>query len=419
MTEKTAGRSLGVVGLAVFLSAALGYPVLVVAGRQLDPADGAVFLAFWGIVFGIGSALSPVEQEVSRLSAHADLRGGRVGPTALRTVVVAAVTVAVVGAVLALPPIADRVYGAANTSLGLIALASAVAFALQFGTRGLLIGFHQVKPYGGLLVAEPAVRIGLLCVLALLGVTGLIPISVSVALGSFAFLPFLFTARKHVDFIGDAEPWGVVARRTLLLMLSAGLTASVLTGYPAVAKFFAAKEDLDALGSLFFALTLARTPLLLLSPVQAMAVPTVVRLMQEEDGHRRLVSLLIKGTLAAFGLAGLGGLLGWLIGPWGVRLLFGDKHVVEGWAVAGLVWSSVLLGAVLLLAAVLVAREQGGRVLVTWAVVAGMSVLVLAFAPGDMVLRSVLGLVIAPTLGVFVALGLVLRAGSRDTPVTG
>jgi hypothetical protein len=74
---------------------------------------------------------------------------------------------------------------------------------------------------------------------------------------------------------------------------------------------------------------------------------------------------------------------------------------------------------VLLLAAVLVAREQGGRVLVTWAVVAGMSVLVLAFAPGDMVLRSVLGLVIAPTLGVFVALGLVLRAGSRDTPVTG
>ncbi|MET9628570.1 hypothetical protein ABZX92_14010 [Lentzea sp. NPDC006480] len=419
MTEKTAGKSLGVVGLAVFLSAALGYPVLIVAGRGLNPADGAVFLAFWGVVFGIGSALSPIEQEVSRLSAHADLRGGRVGPTALRTVAVAVIAVGVLGAVLALPPVAERIYSADDISLGLIALASSVAFALQFGTRGVLIGFREVKPYGGLLVTEAGVRILLLCALLVLGVTGLLPISVSVALGSFAFLPFLVKARKHVDFVGDAEPWSVVARRTLLLMLSAGLTASVLTGYPAVAKFFAAKEDLDALGSLFFALSLARVPLLLLSPVQAMAVPTVVRLLQDEDGHRRLVSLLIRGTLAAFVLAGLGGLAGWLIGPWGVRLLFGDQHVVAGWAVAGLVWSSVLLGAVLLLAAVLVARKQPGRVLLTWAVVAAMSVLVLAFTPGDMVLRSVFGLVVAPTVGVFVALGLVVRAGSRDTSVTG
>jgi O-antigen/teichoic acid export membrane protein len=418
-TERTAGRSLGIVGIALLVSAALGYPVLIVVGRLLSPADNAIFLAFWGIVFGIGSSLSPVEQEVSRLSAHANLRDGRVGPTALRTIAVAAVTVGVLGAVLALPPVAERMYGAEYVSLGVIALAAAVAFALQFGTRGVLIGFGQVKPYGGLLVAEAAVRILLIGVFLVMGAANLMPISISVALGSFVFLPFLFTARKHVDFVGAAEPWGVVARRTLLLMLSAGLTATVLTGYPAVAKFFAAKDDLNALGSLFLALSLARVPLLLLSPVQAMAVPTVVRLLQEEDGHRRLVALLTKGTLAAFGLAGIGGLVGWLIGPWAVQLLFGEKHVVESWAVAGLVWSSVLLGAVLLLAAVLVAREQPGRVLLTWAAVASLSVLVLAFAPGDMVLRSVLGLVIAPTVGVFAALGLVLRAGSRDASVTG
>ncbi|GGU21917.1 lipopolysaccharide biosynthesis protein [Lentzea flava] len=418
MTERTAGRSLGTVGIAVLIAAGLGYPILLVTARLLEPADNAIFLAFWGIVFGVGSALSPVEQELSRLAAEADVAGRRAGPTVVRTVVVAAVVVGLFGLVMAIPAISERQYGA-YSALAVVALASSLGFAVQFGVRGLLIGSHQAKPFGGLVVTEAAVRIVLVGAFAVLGWSGVVPLAVAVAAGSFAFLPFALPARRLVEFTGHAEPWGVVTRRLLLLMLSAGLTASVLTGYPAVAKFFATEADLKALGGLFVALTVARVPLLLLSPVQAMAVPTVVRLSHQEDGHRKLIALLTKGLLAAFGLAALGAAVGWLVGPWAVRLLFGAEYVVAGWAVAGLVWSSVLLGAVMLQAAVLVARAQGGRVLALWTVVAALSMGVLALTPADMVVRTVLGLVIAPTAGVFVALALVLRADARDARTGG
>ncbi|SFP67429.1 hypothetical protein SAMN05421810_10361 [Amycolatopsis arida] len=79
---------------------------------------------------------------------------------------------------------------------------------------------------------------------------------------------------------------------------------------------------------------------------------------------------------------------------------------------AGLVWSSVVLATVQLLGAVLVARVQARRVLVTWAVVAATTALALAFGPGDTVLRAVLGLVLGPTTGLAVALTFVARRAS-------
>lgn len=417
MTEKTAGRSLGTVGLAVLLAAGLGYPVLIIAGRVLSEADAAVFLTFWGIVFGVGSTLSPVEQEVSRLAAVADVAGRRANATVLRTVVVAMVAVALFGLVVALPPVSGKLFGD-HAVIALVALASGLGFAVQFGTRGALIGFHEVKSFGGLVVTEAAARIVLLGLFVVLGLTGVLPLALAVAAGSFAFLPFGVRALKHLDLGGDAEPWGVVARRILVLMLSAGLTASVLTGYPAIVKLVASPGEENALAGLFFALTVARLPLLLLSPVQAMAVPTVVRLSQDESKHRVLRAALVKGSAAAFGLAALGSAGGWLLGPWAVRLLFGPAYDVAGWVVAGLVWSSVLLGAVMLLAGVLVARAQGTKVLVLWTVVAALSVLVLLVAPGDTVLRAVLGLVVAPTAGAFVAIAFVLRPGARGEIAT-
>ncbi|HEV7906645.1 MAG TPA: hypothetical protein VGP03_00760 [Pseudonocardiaceae bacterium] len=414
MTEKAVGRSVGTVGLAVIIAAGLGYPILIVIARVLSPADAAVFLTFWGIVFGVGSALSPVEQEVSRQSALADVAGKRTPASAVQAVVIAACVVALVGLAIMLPGVSQRLFGSHGV-LAVVALAAGVAFAVQFGVRGLLIGHHRVKSYGGLVVAEALARAVLLAAFVVAGLTGIVPLAVAVAAGSFAWLTFSRGAFALVDPRSGWEPWGPVVRRMVVLMLGAGLTASVLTGYPAVVKLLVTPGDEDRLGALFLALNVARLPLLLLSPVQAMAVPAVVRLSQDESGHRTLRALLIKGAFGAVGLAALGALLGALVGPFAVRLLFGAKYVVDPLAVGGLVWSSILLGAVMLLAAVLVARVQGNLVMLVWAVVAVLSGAVLLLWPGDTVTRAVLGLVIAPTVGLGLAFFLVLRGGGRPS----
>jgi O-antigen/teichoic acid export membrane protein len=419
---KETGRSAGKIGISIVIAMGLGYVFVVLCGRFfLSPSDYAVFLTFWGFLMGIGSALSPLEQELSRQSAVAALDGGRVGKSALRAVAVCVAVVVIVGLLSMIPPVNTKLFGD-HFVLSVIVLVGGISFACQFGVRGLLIGQHQVKHFSWLVIAEAAVRAVVLGGLFLASLTHLVPLALAAAAGSLAWLIFTHPAAKLVDPHVDGESWRPISGRILLLMAAAGLQASVITGYPALVKLLAPAVDGNRIGGLFALLQIARVPLLLLAPLQALAVPLVIRLSSSQDGRHRLRKLMALGTLGALALAVVGAVVGLLIGPWTVRSLFGSGYQVEGWWAAGLVWSSVLLIPMQLLAAVLVARTQANKVLATWAVVAAAAALVLLFFPGDTVLRAVIGLAVGPTLGLAVVVGFVLRrapaTASGNTQVT-
>jgi O-antigen/teichoic acid export membrane protein len=398
----------GKLGLSLLVSMGLGYVLTVACARLLQPADYAVFITFWGLVMGLGSTLSPLEQELSRQSAVAALTGGRAGKPALRAIGVGVAAVVAFSVVILLPPINNRLFSG-HWALALIVLAGGVAFACQFGVRGLLIGQRQVRPFAGLVVAEPAVRALLLGLVVVTAVSGLWTLSIAVAAGSFAWLLFLRPARRLVDVHLDGESWSVITRRMLVLLLGAALTASVITGYPALVGLLAPGGDKAKTGGLFAALVVARIPLTLIGPVQSLAVPFVVRLSATDAGKHKLRRVLVLGTAGALVVAAVGALVGDLVGPWAVALLNGSKYQVAGWAVAGLVWSSVLLVPMQLLTAVLVARTQANRVLVTWAVVTVTASAILLFFPGDTVSRAVIALAAAPVAGLVVVLAFVLE----------
>jgi O-antigen/teichoic acid export membrane protein len=402
------GRSAGKIGLSIIVSIGLGYVLTVACARLLQPAEYTVFITFWGLLMGLGSTLSPLEQELSRQSAVAALDGGRAGKPALRSITVGMALVVLVSLATMFPAINERLFHG-HFALSVLVLAGGVAFACQFGVRGLLIGQHQVKPFSWLVIAEAAARAVVLGIVVLAAVNGLFTLALAVAAGSFAWLLFIRPARKLLDPRLDGDSWPVVTRRMLLLIGGAALTASVITGYPAMVGLLAPGGDATRLGALFAALTVARVPLLLLQPLQSMAVPLVIRLSTNEDGRHRLRKVLATGTVGALVLAAVGSLAGLLVGAWVVRLVYGGAYQVEGWAVAGLVWSAVLLVPTQLLTSVLVARTQANKVLVTWAVVAVSAAAVLLFWPGDTVLRAVIALAAGPTLGLIVVLAFVLR----------
>ncbi|HKN53500.1 MAG TPA: hypothetical protein VJX66_13425 [Amycolatopsis sp.] len=406
---KDTGRSAGRIGVSLLIAVGLGYLLTVLASRLLGPTNSAAFLAFWGVLMGLGSALSPLEQELSRQSAVAALDGGKAGKPALRALAVGAVAVAVVAALtLAVPVLGDRLYYG-HTELGVIALCGAIAFACQFATRGLLVGQNRIRPYSWLVLAEALVRVLVLGAIAVAGLTGLTSFALAAAAGSFAWLLFLRQARGLIDPHADGEGWRPVGTRIVQLMLGAGLTASVITGYPALVNLLAPGGDKAQVGTLFAALTVSRVPLLLLSPLQALAVPTVVRLSGTDEGMHRLRKILAAGAVGTLVVGAIGALVGLLIGPWLVKLLYGAKFVAEGWWVAGMVWGAVLLTALQLMTAVLVARTQANKVLVTWAVVAASTALVLLLMPGDTLVKAVSGLAAGPTVGLVVVLVFVLR----------
>jgi O-antigen/teichoic acid export membrane protein len=415
---KETGRSAGKIGLSIVISMGLGYLFIVLCGRSMPPADYAIFLTFWGFLMGIGSALSPLEQELSRQSAIAALDGGLVGKAALRAVAVGMAVVVIAGLLIMIPPVDAKLFGD-HFVLAVIVLIGGVSFACQFGVRGLLIGQHQVKHFSWLVIAEAAARAALLGALIVASLTHLVPLALAAAAGSFAWLIFMRPAAKLVDPHVDGESWRLISGRILLLMAAAGLQASVITGYPALVTLLAPAVDGNRIGGLFALLQIARIPLLLLAPLQALAVPFVVRLSSSPDGRRRLRRLMALGTVGALALAAVGAVVGLLLGPWAVRFLFGTRYQVEGWWAAGLVWSSVLLIPMQLLAAVLVARKQANKVLAAWAVVAVAAALVLLFLPGDTLLRAVIGLAVGPTLGLAVVLGFVLRRAPAQPLETG
>jgi O-antigen/teichoic acid export membrane protein len=415
---KETGRSAGKIGLSLLVAIALGYLLTLLATRWLGPENSKVYLSFWGILMGLGSALSPLEQELSRQSAVAALDGGRAGKPALRALTVGAVTVAVVAALtLVVPVLSDRLY-AGSTGLGVVVLCGAIAFACQFAARGLLVGQQRIKPYSGLVVAEAAVRVLVLFGVFFAGLTGLTSFAIAAAAGSFAWLLFVRPVSGLVDPHAEGEGWGPVTARILVLMAGAGLTASVITGYPAMVSLLAPGGSDADVGILFATLTVSRVPLLLLSPLQALAVPTVVRLSGTADGVRRLRRLLALGALGTVAVGVVGALVGWLIGPWLVSLLYGAKFVAQDWWVAWMVWGAVVLTALQLMTAVLVARKQANKVLVTWAVVAVTTAVVLLVAPGDPVFKAVAGLAVAPTLGLAVVLVFVLRRPGNVQPAS-
>ncbi|WP_396286739.1 lipopolysaccharide biosynthesis protein [Amycolatopsis sp. PS_44_ISF1] len=407
---KETGRSAGKIGLSLLVAIGLGYVLTLLIGRWLGPADNKVFLSFWGILMGLGSALSPLEQELSRQSAVAALEGRKPGRAALRALTVGAAIVAVIaGLTLVVPVLDERLYSG-RTELGVIVFCGALSFAFQFAARGLLVGAQRITQYSWLVFTEAAVRVLVLAGVFVAGLTGIVPFAIAAAVGSFAWLLFVRPIRTLIDPHLDGEAWRPVTARIVLLIAGAGLTASVITGYPALVSLLAPAGDAAKVGVLFAALQVSRVPLLLLSPLQALAVPTVVRLSGTEDGMHRLRRLLALGTLGTLVVGAVGALAGLLIGPWLVRLLLGAKYAsAQGWWLGGMVWGAVLLTAMQLMTAVLVARTQANKVLVTWAVVAVSTVLVLLFLPGDTILRAVVGLGVGPTAGLVVAASFVLR----------
>ncbi|GAA4539468.1 lipopolysaccharide biosynthesis protein [Amycolatopsis samaneae] len=405
---KDTGKSAGKVGLSLLIAIALGYVLTLVIARLLGPVGNGVFSSFWGLLMGLGAALSPLEQEISRQSAVAALEGKKTGKSALRATTVGLVIVAVIALLSLIPAISDRVYSG-HTELAIIVLCGAISFACQYAARGVLMGHDRIKSYSWLVLAEAFVRIVGLGAVVVAGVTGLVSLAIAAALGSFAWLLFVRPVGGLVDPQLDGESWRPLIGRIVLLLIGAGLAAAVIGGYPTMVKLLAPAPDEAQFGVLTVALMVARLPLLLLSPLQALAVPTAVRLSSTAEGMHRLRRMLAVGTLGTLVLAAVGALVGFLIGPWLIKLLFGADYVAEGWWMTGLVWGTVLLTAMQLMAAVLVARTQANKVLLTWASVTVTTALVLLFLPGDAIFRAVVGLGAGPTVGLAVVLVFVLR----------
>ncbi|QIK71726.1 hypothetical protein G7070_04865 [Propioniciclava coleopterorum] len=165
------------------------------------------------------------------------------------------------------------------------------------------------------------------------------------------------------------------------------------------------------MATLFAVVTLSRVPLVLLSPVQAMAVPLAVEAIH---GGRvaALGSLQRRGALLFTAAAALLGAGGFLLGPWAVQIFAGPSYQADPWLVALALGASAFMAGALLQAAVFIALERHIHVVTTWASAVAATVLVLVGAPGG---REQVGLAafVTASLVAYLVSGVLLRVALR------
>lgn len=406
------------VGLAIAVSSVVGYLLLALIGRALSPEDFGLFVSYWGVLFGLASSLSTIEQEAAKQSAE----GATAGRAPIHRVAISAAVIATAAAALTLlPPVAERLYGEADSRLGVLVVLATLGFAVQFMVRGLLMGNDRIPAYSGIVIAEAAVRLlVLLAVWVTVGVT-LGTAAAAVAVGSYAWIGWIRQARRvdrrEAGPAATSTGWRAPFARAGSLMLAAALMACMITGYPTMVTAFSGGTLGVEGGIVFAALTVSRVPLLFVAPLQALAVPTIVAWRQDptkttHDSRR----LLVLGALGVLGIALVGAVAAWFVGPWGVQLAYGANYVVAPEAVAGLVFSACVLGLLQLMSAALVAFGSYRWMIVVWGVSVATTAVWLLLSPLDIVASTVVGAVLGPVAGSVLALTTLWRLTGQDVP---
>ncbi|MBD3926664.1 hypothetical protein IEZ26_18745 [Nocardioides cavernae] len=400
-----ARRQLGLVSVSFFAASGLGLLLLIVVARWLTPTENLHFQAVWALIFTFASVLGSVEQEVARQSTTATLEGRRTPVGAAQAVGLAAMaSFVLLAGVLATPSGREVVHG--SLSVLLLTLASLANFSMLILARGVLLGAHALRGYAALLVGEALARVAIIAGLVLLDVEAAVEWAVlATVAGSLVWVGALGRLARAVDWTGPRDEWRVVAGPVAALGIANGLSALVLTGFPAVTVAILGKSP--DLAVLIAVITLSRAPLALMAPVQALTVPTVVRWSRSGDTHHltRALEYIAGGTAAA---ALLGAAVGYAIGPWAVALVLGADYRPTPVMAALVAAATCVMAGALLQAAALVALRRYWTATTCWAAAIASAALVMIATPWGAEGRGLGGFTVA-SLVAFVATAVAVR----------
>jgi len=363
------------------------YAFLVISARALGPERYGALSALWAMVLMLAGFFLPWEQEVSR-----DLSQRRVAGLGGRPVIVRATILGagvcgllmVAGVVLA-PWLSSTFFDHDGVLVACLVLAVPGSFAANF-VEGVLSGHQRFGRYGLYLGSEATVRAGTCLVLAVVGVTTVGPYGLLIGLSPLvALVPALWRAHGIME-PGPVTPWRPMVTALLGLMAGSLMALFLANLAPLLVAALASDVDRDAVGRFTAALVLARIPLFLFQAIQAAMLPqlTTMATQRRFDEFARLITRLAGGLAL---LAGVAAVLGWLVGPSVIALVFGESYRVSGSTIAALAAGSGAYMAAAALGQSVIAL--GGARLVAIAWTAGVVVMLAVSAVGGDVITRV------------------------------
>ncbi|SCX51703.1 Membrane protein involved in the export of O-antigen and teichoic acid [Klenkia marina] len=400
----------------------LTYGYLAVVARNLPSAEYAGFGSFWSlaliVAFGV---FLPVELELARaMSAHPDGDvPARLGRTVLWLVL------GCLAAIAATSPFLVPALGGSSTLAPLAALV--VVSAGQFLLRGMLLGQGRLVAHGTVLLVDSGLRVLLAWLVGVVvpDAGSAVYAWTTVIAVALAHLPLLVLVGRRAGRGGTppgpalagprggtgASRMGAAVTHLLVGTLSAQV---LLNSGPVLASAVAGATQAGVAAAYVACFTLVRLPLFVAVPLQSALVPLLVSAARAGGPRavRAVVLRMIAGTAAA---ASLGWVIGDLIGPPLVGLLFGDEYRLPGSTIALLAAGAGLHIGLIVLTQVLVATEQHRRVALVWSTGVAVGLVVFLAVP-DLVLRAGLGFTLGTAAALLACTVFLVRGGLTDLP---
>ncbi len=378
------------VAVCIVVSGVLTYGYQALVARAVPVADYGWFGSYWSLALVIGfGAFLPVELELARLLQQRPA-GARLPAGTLRTVL--ALTGLSAGCLLLAGPRLVAALGD-DAAFLLALLCICVISAGQFLVRGLLLGTGRLGTHGTVLLVDSGLRVVLALVLA--------RSAPDAGGGSYAWTLVAAMGLAHLPLLGwlllrrspgprdPGEPGaGPFVRAVGHLLVGSLCAQALLNAAPVLITALAAPGEEVRAAQFVASFTLVRLPLFVAVPLQSAMIPALVQLQAEEDGGR-LAGLLRRGLAAVVLLGAVAAAVGLWLGPWVVRLVFGDAYALPGGEIAVLAVGSVLHLGLLVAGQALVAAGRHRAVAAVW--VAGLVAAALCFLlVPDLVLRAAL-----------------------------
>ena len=353
--ELTTPRGFRAPGTALLLAGTLvgavaAYLFQAFGNRTLGEAAFAPIAQLWTVFFILVTvALIPLEQYVTREAS----RGRRVLRDDRKVVVVTTLGTATVGGAVALAFL-DSLFAGDRLFIAFLVLLP-IGYATLTVGKGVLAGHRRFGHMGWLLFWEGVVR--------LIAAFVLIAIATSARSLAWAMVLAPFAALGTRFWRFDRETAEVDSTRASgflgAYIAGSGASQMLLAGAPLAIALLGGAPEL--VSTVFLTFTLFRGPLTLIYSLQGRILPFLVRIAEDGGGFGAITKRIV---VAGLGLAGLGGAVGWLIGPEVVELLFdaSPDRLVTALAAAGVVAASTTQ----ISGQVLVALGGTGRLAGAW-----------------------------------------------------
>ncbi len=387
------------VGLATAISALCGYTVLYLAARDLEPAGFSVFSVFWGAFGLVTGAANGLLQEATRevrSARHRDLSGS---PSTHPMRIAGLVGIVAALVIAASSPLWSAHVFAESRALSVVLLSAGLAgFCLHATLLGMLAGVNRWTEYGALMVTDAGIRVAVAAATFVLG-WGLAGFLWATVAGAVAWLIMLIAApaaRMAAGLLTAGNP-ATFLRGAAHSIAAAGASAILVMGFPVLLK--ATSGDLGAAGGVvILAVTLTRAPLLV--PLTAMQGNLIAHFVDQRD--KRLRALLAPAAavaaLGAVGVAAAG-----LLGPWLLRVAFGEEYRAGGALLAWLTAAAVAIAMLTLTGAATVAAALHRAYAAGW-IIATVAAVGLLLLPLGLEERTIVALLCGPLVGIAVHL---------------